>query len=163
VWLKLLVVLAVSAVAFGSLLIWADCQPVRRPDVAFALLGYTNGPTGTRLACVAITNRSTFAIQLYGNLVEIPAPDQPGGLTFYRKPEGYHFNSVLGGGAVERFLTPIPTNQVPWRLRCMAYTDVGSVRVVKRMAFMALLAVGWHPRYQTMPFDVEGDWIGNPP
>jgi len=161
--LKLVVVLAVIAVALGTLLIWADCQPVRRPDVAFALLGYTNGPTGIRLARMAVTNRNSFTIQIYGDLVEIPAPDQPGSLTFYRKAGGYHFDSVLGGGAVGKFLTPIPTDLVPWRLRCMVYTDVGTVRIVKRMAFMALLAVGLHPRYQTMPFDVEGDWIGNPP
>ena len=144
--LEILVLIAVAFLAYASF------QPRHgRPDVSVRLLGYTNDSSGTRRAMITLTNLSKFTIFAYEPNIEILSPTEPGGVANYWP--GYNqsqqLHSKLDEGAFVNFTIIPPTNQSPWRLSFLVYTDFGAVQVVKN--FMR------GGRY--MPFQIEGDWF----
>jgi hypothetical protein len=139
--------LVVIALAFFT---WVSFQPRHgRPNVSIKLLGYTNDTSGTRVAMIAVTNLSAFTIFIYRPNIEISAPSEPGAVTHYWAGRSTQWYSKLGRGAFGNFTIPPPTNQSPWRLSFLVYTDLGTVQVIKN-----LMRGG---RY--MPFQIEGNWI----
>jgi hypothetical protein len=147
-----LLILALVVVAF---LAWAAFQPPPgRPNVSVTLLGYTNDTAGARLARFRVTNMSASTIRVYRPCIEIPAPKEPRGFTYYfqgNTNQWDRFHSMLTKGESRSFTIPPPVLQSSWRLSFLVYNDYGALQVVK-----SFLGGGRH-----MPSEIEGDWIGS--
>jgi hypothetical protein len=146
-------VLALLAVALLAWVIFLP-HPARLPNVSIKLLGYTNDSSGTQLAIITVTNLNSYRILVYRPTIEIKAPTEPRGFTYYFQGgtnQWWQFRSVLDEGMSGSFRIPRPTNQSPWRLSFFVYNDLGPVQVLMRSVT--------HRRYH--PFEIYGDWIEN--
>jgi hypothetical protein len=150
-------------VAPVALVRWIALQPPPgRPNVLVAFLGYSNGPTGARLARFAVTNLSASAVGRQVHSIEISTPT---GLTnqFASRfwAAAYPMPVVLGAGASEVFAVPAPTDQPPWRMSLIFYPDAGAGRALKWPVTTALMRIGVKARYRIMRYQFYGPWIGS--
>ena len=157
-------ILASAVVVIGAgftFIAWVAIQPPPgRPNVSITFLGYTNDPTGARLARIAITNLDNSAVYAYRPLVEIPATASPTGLAYYPPAGDTHWHLIVGGKASGTLTVPTPTNQPRWKLTFLAYPDFGTARIaVERVVSLSCLSVGLVPRYLRLPHELEGDWV----
>jgi hypothetical protein len=147
---KIPFVLSVLVLLLATFLAWVALLPrPARPNLSFRILGYTNDSSGTLLAMIAASNRSTFSTLIYHPAIEIILPGQPAAFTNFQSVRWTPSYLQLGAGMSGIFTIPPPTNQSPWRILCYAYTDLDTAQVIKRFV----------TRRRHMPFDVQSDWI----
>jgi hypothetical protein len=141
-------VLRVFTLIGVAFLAWVAFQPAPgRLNISAKLLGYTNDPSGARLAMIAVTNLGSSPVYVYRPSILIPAPTEPRGFAYYPGNQ-IQWHSELGGGASGSFTIPPPTNQSAWKLSFLVYNDLGAAQMIKR--FVA----GRH-----MPSEIESGWI----
>ena len=81
---KLRVTLGVFALVLLAGLVALSQVPRRgRPNVAIALLGYTNDSSGTRMARIGVTNLSGLKVFVYLPTVQVQSPADQLGITYY--------------------------------------------------------------------------------
>jgi len=124
-------------------LAWVAFQPAPgRPNVSISLLGYTNEPSGARLAVIAVSNLNAITVYVYHGCIRLQSSAE--------SSDWIQWHSTLGGGASDIFTVPPPTNQSPWRLSFYVYNDIGFGQVLKRTIFMTA---------RRHPYDIDSDWF----
>ncbi|MDB6026836.1 MAG: hypothetical protein JWM68_3059 [Verrucomicrobiales bacterium] len=154
-WAILLLVLVLC-----SSIVWMGSKPSGPPKISITLLGYTNDNTsGALVARFAVSNLNPAKVLVYRPLSEIPAPGKPGGFEFDKSAPWANWNSTINSDASAIFTCPVPTNRPSWRVSFLAYPDVGPIRTIKTVIAYSLLTIHLDPHYQTMPYEIRGDWI----
>ena len=123
----------------------------RRPNVSIAFLDYTNDSSGIRIARFVVSNSEASTVEWPAPIVSVQTPTGEIG-------HSVRGGAILGAGALTTLTIPPPTNQ-SWRIHLRVYPDIGTTRELKRIVTYALLRVGLRPRYQTMPYGIDSDWI----
>jgi hypothetical protein len=148
----------VAIVISGGLLVWIAFQTATRPAVSITLINYTNDLSGAPIARFAISNGNPSAVYAYMPLIAIPAPGKPRGELLSSVKPGF-WGRYINPSASQTYTCSVPTNEPTWRLQLLVYPDVGAARLIKHTAVYGMWMLGIKPRYQTMPFNIEGDWI----
>ena len=135
----ILLVFLVACVALA----WIAFQPAPgRPNISISLRGYTNEPSGARLALIAVTNLGAATVYVYHGCILQQSSTE--------SCDWIQWHSMLGSGASDIFTVLPPTNQSPWRLSFYVYNDVGYGQVIKHIIFRT-------PRRH--PYDFDSDWF----
>src|ERR1043165_10172406 len=99
---KLKIVLGIFALVLFAGLVGLSYVPRRgKPDVAIALLGYTNDSSGTRMARIGVTNLSDFKVRVYLPIIQVQSPADRLGFTNYfdgNTNQWRRFHEMLGKG-----------------------------------------------------------------
>ena len=151
---KIVLILLLLTIAVPCVLVIAIAlESPRRPKMSVVYAGYAKDLSGAPSVRFAVTNSEPSAVRWSPPVI------------FVQTSEGTIGRMVQGGALLEgRSGTLIkvgpPTNQT-WKLRLNVYTDIGAVRDVKEFVTYTLLKLRLRPRYQTMPYSIESDWIEN--
>ena len=138
----------------GAWLIAISFQPPSgRPNVGVRFLGYFQYATGARVARFAISNQTPNTVSRLA-MLDVQTPSGATG----RFLSGY---ANLGADAEEVLIVAPPTNPTPWRISLYVYPRVGFARVIKNLAALVSTTIGRKPGAQTMPYQIDGDWIDN--
>jgi hypothetical protein len=151
---KLGPVLGIFALVLLAGLVALSFVPRRgRPNVAIALLGYTNDVSENRMARIGVTNLSSFKVKVYLPIIQVQSPDDRLGFTNYfpgNTNQWRQFHAYLRKGESGSFtISPPPlSSQSAWRLSFFAYCDYELVQVIKNC-----ISRRWHP------YRIESGWF----
>jgi len=154
-----------AALAITGFLIWgtwiAFQPPAPHPNVSLTFVSYnTNNIAGPHTAQVTVVNHDAKSIYAYLPRVEMPAPNQPGGVATYHLNGMSPWHSDIAAHGVANLTIQVPTNQASWRLSMYVYPDAESRRgTVRHIVGLSCISLGVMPRYMQLPYSFKSDWI----
>ena len=154
-------ILALTLFGFlAALLILTAIHQSQRPNVAVSFAGYTNSPTGARLAAFRVTNQCSATLWHWADYyVQIRGKSGPA-----QRPRHFGGEAELGPAESVLYVVPAYTNQPGWRA-VLYFSQVGP-----RLSFMQ-----WSSDHlpdglrrfipeslkQVRSWTFESDWIDN--
>jgi hypothetical protein len=154
------VILALILLGFlTALLVFCVIGHRVSPNVAVSFVGYTNSPSGARLAAFKITNQCSATIWHWADYyVEIRGKGGPA-----RLPRHFGADTQLGPAQSVVYMVPAYTNQAGWR--AMFYFSQSGQRLWLMQLVSRLPATVYHFLPEVLKsvrsWVVASDWIDN--
>ena len=139
-----------------ALVLLVMTQPPRKPNIAITFLGYTNNPTGSRLATFSVKNLDGSAVNAWGPFVWLKTNTN---IIGFAQPGSTDVGGLLNPGALKVITLPPPTNSMPWKIEIRADHDFGTWREIKCFIMYKLIALHLKPRYGNRGSSIESEWI----